>query len=189
MEPNVLIDTMRLLEKLKNTMRHSWTSAGRRESVAEHSWRLALLAVFVGDEFPNADICRLVRMCLLHDIGEAYTGDIPAFEKTEDDESTEDAAVRLFLSGLPEPYREEWSSLFAEMKAQLTLDAKIFRALDKLEAVLQHNEADISTWLPLEYDLQLTYGAAEADFSDYMRRLRQAAREDTLALIENSKNG
>ena len=187
MEPSVLIDTMRILERLKNTPRHSWTSAGRRESVAEHSWRLALLAVFVGDEFPEADIGRLIRMCLVHDIGEAYTGDIPAFEKTENDELTEDEAVQRFIKGLPEPYQEELASLFAEMNAQLTTEAKIFRALDKLEAVLQHNEADISTWLPLEYELQMTYGAAETEFSDYMRRLRQALRDDTAVIIDKRR--
>ena len=187
MEPRSLIDIMHILEKLKNVPRHSWMSSGRRESVAEHSWRLALLALFVGDEFPNADIGRIIRMCLIHDIGEAYTGDIPAFDKTEADESAEEKAVKSFLTALPEPYVCELTALFAEMKAQETPEAKIYRALDKLEAVLQHNEADISTWLPLEYELQMTYGTKETAFSDYLQRLRQVVRQDTAALIDRKR--
>jgi putative hydrolase of HD superfamily len=179
MEPVTLIGLMAILEKLKNETRHSWTSAGRRESVAEHSWRLALLAYFVRDEFPEADIDKVLRMCLLHDIGEAYTGDIPSFEKSARDEATEEQAIGSFLAGLPEPYRGDMTALFAEMAALETPESKIFLALDKLEAVLQHNEADISTWLPLEYSLQLTYGTAEIEFSDYMRRLKQELNEDS----------
>lgn len=187
MEPVKLIGLMGRLEKLKNETRHSWTSAGRRESVAEHCWRLALLAYFVRDEFPEADIDKVVLMCLLHDIGEAFTGDIPSFEKSARDEAVEEAAVRGFLADLPEPYRGDLSALFAEMAALETPESKIYKALDKLEAVLQHNEADISTWLPLEYSLQLTYGAAETEFSGYMRRLKKELNEDSKQKIENAR--
>jgi HD-GYP domain-containing protein (c-di-GMP phosphodiesterase class II) len=100
-----LIGIMGVLEKLKNMTRHSRTSAGRVESVAEHCWRLGLLAYFVRDEFPEADINRVVLMCLMHDIGEAFMGDIPAFEKTKEDESAEDDCGRGFLKSLPAPYR------------------------------------------------------------------------------------
>ncbi len=50
------------------------------------------------------------------------------------------------------------------MKERKTTEAKLYKALDKMEVVIQHNEADISTWLPLEYDLQLTYGEKETAF-------------------------
>ena len=81
MEAGKFLDLMHLAENLKNNTRHSWTSTGRRESVAEHSWRLTVMAYFVKDEFPEADIDRVIRMCMFHDMGEAFTGDIPAFEK------------------------------------------------------------------------------------------------------------
>ena len=45
-------------------------------------------------------------------------------------------------------------------------------ALDKLEAVIQHDESDISTWLPLEYDLQLEYGRENVQFSPYLQQLK-----------------
>lgn len=187
MDVRKLIDIMNIVEKLKNITRHSWTSTGRRESVAEHCWRLTLLAYFVKDEFPEADTYRVLLMCLLHDIGEAFTGDIPAFLKTEVHETTEAQEIGRFLGSLPEPYQAELTALFAEMTALKTPESKIAKALDKLEAVLQHNEADISTWLPLEYDLNLTYGSEEVGFSDYMTRLKQALNRDSIRKIEEQK--
>ena len=86
MEIRALLKALAAAEQLKNNTRHSWTSAGRHESVAEHSWRLALMAYFVKDEYPELDMDKVIRMCLIHDLGEAFTGDIPAFVKTEEDE-------------------------------------------------------------------------------------------------------
>ena len=147
MEAGKFLDLMHLAENLKNNTRHSWTSTGRRESVAEHSWRLTVMAYFVKDEFPEADIDRVIRMCMFHDMGEAFTGDIPAFEKKESHEQAERRCVEDWVSSLPEPYREDLRALYGEMEEQRTLEAKIFKALDKMEALISHNEADISTCL------------------------------------------
>lgn len=179
MEIRQFLNFLSAAEKLKCSTRHSYTSSGRHESVAEHSWRLALMAYLVKDEFPEADIDRVIQMCLFHDMGEAVTGDIPAFEKTSQHEEAEDAAASRLLEGLPEPYFGEVSGLFREMKEQQTTEAKLYKALDKLEALIQHNEADLSTWIPLEYDLQMTYGTKECSFSEYIHELRNAVREDS----------
>ena len=80
------IDFLNVIEKLKCNTRHSWTSSGRQESVAEHSWRLAVMAMLCADEYPTLDINKVIKMCLIHDFGEAITGDIPAFLKNDDDE-------------------------------------------------------------------------------------------------------
>ncbi|ROR29398.1 putative hydrolase of HD superfamily [Mobilisporobacter senegalensis] len=183
------LDLMSIAENLKNNTRHSWTSSGRHESVAEHSWRLGLMAYFMKDEFPEADINKVILMCLCHDLGEAITGDIPAFLKTESDESVENDAVSKLLDTIPQPYKEELSDLFAEMNGLETLEAKIYKALDKMEAIIQHNEADIATWLPLEYDLNLTYGTKEVEFSGYMKQLKQAINEDTMKKIDSQSDG
>ena len=66
---------------------------GRHESVAEHSWRIALMAFWLRDEFPQADMDKVIRMCLIHDLGECFTGDIPAFDKTAADEAAEEALL------------------------------------------------------------------------------------------------
>lgn len=184
MEPKAFLQVMHLAERLKNNTRHSWTSAGRHESVADHSWRLCLMALLVRDEFPQADMDKVLRMCVVHDLGEAFTGDIPTFEKNEEDERTEAALLRQWAEALPAPYNTELPALFDEMDALQTEEARIYKALDNLEAVIQHDEADIATWLPLEYDLQLRYGADKVQFSAYLRQLKAQIDAETNAKVE-----
>ena len=57
------------------------------------------------------------------------------------------------------------------------MEAKIVHALDKMETLIQHNEADIATWLPLEYDLQMTYGEKECMADPYLTKLREVIRQ------------
>lgn len=173
------IEIIHLAENLKNNTRHSWTSSGRHESVAEHTFRLTMMAYFMKDEFPKADIDKVIKMCIFHDIGEAFTGDIPAFEKNEKHEVIEDNKVKEWLSTLPNPYKDELIHLFKEMKEMKSEEARIYKALDKMEAIIQHNEAHISTWLPLEYDLQFTYGEKEVQFSGYMKLLKKEINKES----------
>ena len=184
MKPSELLEILSAAEKLKCNTRHSWTSTGRHESVAEHSWRIALMAMLLTPEFPGADMDKVIRMCLIHDLGEAFTGDIPAFEKTEADVQKEDAVFDAWVQTLPEETKAEFSALLAEMNAMETQEAKIYKALDKLEAVIQHDEADISTWLPLEYDLQLVYGKENVQFSPYFLSLKAEIDRWTKGKIE-----
>ncbi|WP_343342704.1 HD domain-containing protein [Terrisporobacter petrolearius] len=173
MNTATFLEILTVAEKLKCNTRHSWTSSGRHESVAEHSWRIALMALLMRDEFPKIDMDKVIRMCLIHDLGEAFTGDIPAFEKKEEDSEKEDEVFFKWIASFPSPYREEFTELLKEMNERKTDEAKIYKALDNLEAVIQHNEADISTWIPLEYDLQLTYGADKVGFSPYLKELKK----------------
>ena len=189
MEPRTLIEALAVAGWLKDVTRHCDTARGRRESVAEHSWRLTLLAYLVSDEFPEADLTKLLKMCLIHDLGEAFTGDIPSFEKTAANEAREDELLRGWVASLPEPFRAEMQALYAEMNACESLEARIYKALDNLEAVIQHNEAPLSTWLPLEYDLQMTYGTDKAAFSEYLTRLRDQVREDSRRKIAAGQAG
>ena len=173
MTPQMLLDILSVAERLKCTTRHCDTSSGRRESVAEHSWRTALFAMLLSGvkEFSGYDMDRVIRMCLIHDLGEAFTGDIPTFEKTAENEEKEFSALDDWIAGFPGPQRREFRTLFSEMKKLETPEARLYKAIDKIEAVIQHNESDISTWLPLEYELQKTYGKEEAQFSPWLRAL------------------
>ena len=110
-----LLNALHLAERLKNITRHCDTSGGRRESVAEHSWRLALLAYWMHDDFPELDIQKVIRMCLIHDLGEAFTGDIPSFDKTREDEAREEALLLDWVRTLPEPFATEMAALYREM--------------------------------------------------------------------------
>lgn len=188
MSEQEFMDFLHVAEKLKDFTRHSTTSGGREESVAEHSWRVSLMALLLEDEVEGADFNKIIRMCILHDLGEAITGDIPSFLKTEADSTHEDEVVFHLLGTLPEPQRGKCIALFEEMLGLETKEAKIYKALDKLEAVIQHNEAPLSTWLPLEYELNQTYGYAEAEGAhESILRLRHLAKEDTKTKISRGK--
>ena len=141
MDGRELLNALTVAERLKDTTRHCYTSGGRHESVAEHSWRLALMAYWVSDEFPELDMNKVIKMCLIHDLGEAFTGDITTFEKTAQDEQKETQLLFLWARSLPEPFGSEMCELYQEMDARETPEAKLYKALDNLEAVIQHNEA------------------------------------------------
>lgn len=187
MKQRELLNFLGRIERLKTNGRHSVTAGGVTESVAAHAWRLSVLAMLILPEFPEIDGDKLIRMCLIHDFGEAVTGDIPSFLKTKEHEETETDAVGALLSELPEPQRGELSALFAEMDALETKEARLYKALDKMEAVIQHNESDIVTWIPLEYDLQQTYGVENAAEFPYLKELRSLMIEDTKRKIEQTK--
>jgi putative hydrolase of HD superfamily len=122
-------------------------------------------------------------MCLIHDFGEAVTGDIPSFYKTADHEETEARAVRELVRELPTPMATEFIALYDEMDALETPEAKLFKALDNMEAVVSHNEASLDTWIPLEFSENLVYGEENAAWSDWTRGLRARLKADSEAKV------
>jgi putative hydrolase of HD superfamily len=187
MEARKLLDALMIAERLKDTTRHCYTSKGRHESVAEHSWMMTLMAFFMRDEFPEADMDKVIRMCIIHDLGECFTGDIPAFEKNQSHEQLEESLLYNWIRSLPEKYAAEMEETYKEMAERNTIEARIYKAIDSLEALIQHNLSDIATWIPKEYELNLTYADDKVAFSDYMKSLRQAIREDTINKIDEVK--
>ena len=188
MQPEKMLEFLSAVGNLKVIPRHCYTAPGRRESVADHSWRLALMAYLCAEEYPGIDLGKLLTFAAIHDLGESVTGDIPAFVKTEAQEEVEDRAIDRLVDTLPEPARSRLHDLFDEYEAQESLEARLCLALDKLEALHAHNESDIDTWLPLEYDLQLTYGAEAASFSPYTEELRAALNAATRRKIADAKS-
>ena len=112
MEVKELLKALTVAERLKDTTRHCYTSKGRRESVAEHSWRMTLMAFFMKNEFPEADTNKIIQMCIIHDLGECFTGDIPTFEKTKEHENTEENFLNDWMESLPENVRNEMIDLY-----------------------------------------------------------------------------
>ncbi len=184
MDHRIFLDFLHTAEKLKCNTRHSWTASGRQESVAEHSWRLALMALLCKNEYPEIDIQKEITMCLLHDLGEAITGDIPAFLKSNSDEIKESKAIDMIISALPQAEQQEFRSLFTEMEQIQTPEAKLWKSLDNMEALISHNEAPLSTWLPIEFTANLTYGDENCAWSPWTAELKRLIRNDSIRKIQ-----
>ncbi len=183
METREFLEILHVAERLKDTPRHCTTTKGRTESVAEHSWRLALMAFLLREEFPALDTDKVVQMCLIHDLGECFTGDIPTFRKTDADRRTEDTLLEGWVAALPAALAERMAALYEEMEAQQSGEARLYKALDKLEALIQHNESPLDTWSENEYELNKTYGFDAAAFSPWLTALRREIQRDTLEKI------
>ncbi len=187
MTPREVIDFLNIVAVLKTNTRHCYTQPGRKESVADHIWRTALIPMLIEKDFPDIDMNKVIRMVLIHDLGEAVTGDIPVFAKTDSNEETELVAIDNLMLNLPEDIRAEFKALYAEMLALETKEAKLYKALDNMEAVIAHNESPLSTWLPLEYELNLTYGEDKVAFSEWLKELKAECNKDTREKIEKGE--
>ena len=132
------------------------------------------MALLLRREFPELDMDKVVDMCLIHDLGECFTGDIPTFLKTGADREMEDSLLDQWVKSLPP-------------EAQETMEAKVYKAMDKLEAVIQHNESPLSTWSGNEYELNKTYAFDTVVFSDWLLDLRKEILSDTLAKMKTEK--
>jgi putative hydrolases of HD superfamily len=163
---------LRTAERLKSTPRSGWTTAGDRESVAAHTWRLSLMAAVLADRFPGIDLARLLKICLIHDLGEALHGDVPAPEQSPETgkAAREREDLQSVLAPLPGRLREELIALWDEYEAARTPEAQLAKGLDKLETILQHtqglNPADF------DYRFNLTYGQAYTAANPILAALR-----------------
>ena len=155
-----ILKVLELAERLKFELRHSYTSSGRQESVAEHTWRMALMAVLVEPLLKQrVDTSRLLKMIILHDLVEAEASDISALDVLRNPEikidkaRREKKAIENLRSALKDTNGQEIYDLFYEFEEKESYESKVANALDKLEVQLQHNHADISTWEEIEYDM------------------------------------
>ena len=158
-----VLEFLRAAERLKVVTRSAWTSAGQPESVAEHSWRLCLMAIVLHPSFPEVDLGRLLRICVVHDLGEALHGDVPAPEQAraiaegrgaKADEERRD--LLELLAPLAPDTRAEIVALWDEYEAAVTPEARLAKALDKLETILQHNQGRNPP--DFDYRFNLGYG-------------------------------
>ncbi len=174
------ISFIKQAELLKSVLREAWTSTGRRESTAEHSWRLALLAGLLAPSF-EVDQSKILMMCLVHDLGELYIGDISAASNPDEAQkhAEEERDVRQVLSLLPKEQEKELLSLWQEYNAGSTPEAKLVKALDKAETILQHNQGQNPS--DFDYGFNLTYGKQYFSGSPLLTRLREMLDAETAA--------
>jgi len=170
---------LRAAERLKTVTRSGWTSAGEQESVAEHTWRLCLMAMLLYGRTPGIDLARLLKMCLIHDLGEAIGGDVPAPAQQAGGNKAdrERADLLLLISPLPPELQNEIRELWDEYEAADSPEARLVKGLDKLETILQHtqgkNPADF------DYAFNLGYGQRYTAADPIMAALRARLDEET----------
>lgn len=172
-----LVAFIKRAEKLKTELRHSWLSdTNRQESVAEHSWMLALIAMTIFDSIDlELDRLKVMKMVTVHDLAEAITGDIPTFEKSKRKDQkykTEKAAIIAITQGLPKNISNEILGLWQEMEDNQTPEAKLAQCLDKIEVLIQHIIADIETWDDGDYGLGPYNKDEFFDFNPYLREFK-----------------
>ncbi|WP_220702146.1 HD domain-containing protein [Trinickia fusca] len=187
-----VLAAVRLAERLKYTLRHSWLSDGRHESVAEHSWRMSLMALLVAPHLDaNVDVEKLLKMVIVHDLVEAIAGDIPVFDVVNDStmrilkRKREDDAMKQIFEMLPEINGEEVERLWREFETSSSIEAKVAKALDKLEAQIQHNEAPLATWLDVERNLMHSL-EAYTSFDTFLDGIRSIVVDEAKSKIAES---
>lgn len=184
-DPDGILEFLRSAERLKATTRSAYTSDGAQESVAEHSWRLCLMAMLVAPEFPDVDVARLLRICIVHDLGEALGGDIPAPEQARrraadpaaDKSAQERADLRTLVAPLSPLQQDEIVALWDEYEAAETAEARLAKALDKLETILQHTQG--ANPPDFDYRFNLGYGRAHTRGHPLIEAMRTRLDDET----------
>ncbi|WP_268625373.1 HD domain-containing protein [Paenibacillus alvei] len=179
-----ILNVVNLGEKLKSELRHSWLSNGRQESVAEHTWRVSLMAMLIEPYLDQEiDTAKMLKMIIIHDLVEAEAKDIPAFDTMNNEQLREQKAqnemkaIQRIRETLKGDLGRDVYDLWIEFEHKQTYEAKVANALDKLEAQIQHNEADISTWIEIEYEMSFMMGK-HTDFSAVLSQLKELIEEE-----------
>jgi putative hydrolase of HD superfamily len=184
MAPSDLLGTLTFLreaERLKSVLRSAYTSTGQQESTAEHSWRLCLMAMVFESEFANLDFGKVLKMCVLHDLGEALHGDIPAILQHQSPHKSEQerADLQTLMQTLPAGVADVFLALWDEYENASSPEARIVKGLDKLETILQHNQGDNPP--DFDYGFNLGYGQKYMDAHPLLRQIRGLLDADTSA--------
>lgn len=176
-------------EKLKSVLRSAHTSTGRIESTAEHSWRLCLMAMVFEDELAGMDMLKVLKMCLVHDLGEALHGDVPAVEQDRhpDKSEREKADLMELTRSLDAAQRTAILALWQEYEDAATPEARAVKALDKLETILQHNQG--LNPRDFDYAFNLHYGRKHTSADPLFASMRSLLDEGTRLRMTRAGDG
>lgn len=175
-----VLDFLRAAEALKTATRSGYTTTGERESVAEHTWRLCLMALVLRSGFPEVDFARVIGICIVHDLGEAIGGDVPAPEQARRGASKsadERRDLLTLVASLPPAQRDEIVALWDEYEGGATPEARLAKGLDKLETILQHTQG--ANPHDFDYRFNLTYGRQHTANHPLLAQLRAILDEET----------
>lgn len=138
------------IDKEKNILRQTHLSGhGRRENDSEHAWHMAIMAYLL-KEYSNEeiDICKVMIMCLIHDIVEIDAGDTYCYdeEAKKTQAAREAAAKERIFSLLPEDQKKELIALFDEFEAFETPESKFAHSMDNFQPLILNNSNDGNDW-------------------------------------------
>ena len=171
---------MREAERLKSVLRSGFNSTGRPESTAEHTWRLCLMAMVFESEFKELDFSKVLKLCVLHDLGEALHGDVPAVEQHQNPEKSaiERADLQALMQPLPGALFADFMSLWEEYENASSPEARMVKGLDKLETILQHNQG--ANPPDFDYAFNLGYGQKYMAAHPLLQQIRTLLDAETL---------
>ena len=170
---------IREAERLKNVQRSAHTSTGKQESTAEHTWRLCLLAMVFESEFAGIDFGKLLKICVVHDLGEAISGDIPAVKQVNRPNKSvqERADLVTLLTPLPDTLHAEFLALWDEYETAASPEARLVKGLDKIETIIQHNQGKNPD--DFDYAFNLSYGQQQMAAHPLFGQIRALIDADT----------
>ncbi len=193
MDKKKILEFIHYSEKLKDELRHNWTSKDRQESVAEHSWRLAVLAILFNKRLEKKlDIEKVLKMITIHDFGEIVAGDVPAYDKKgkQEQEKIEKQSMKKLNSLFNLKEVEEIIELWNEFEKLETLEAKFVKALDKIEVRIQHNESKMTRWNDIEFPRRQYVADKWCEYDNFLKDFNELVKKESEEKIksESDKN-
>ncbi len=166
-------------EALKTVLRSAHTSTGRRESTAEHTWRLCLMAMVFADGLGPVDLAHVLQLCVVHDLGEAVHGDIPATVQhaVADKSERERRDLLQLMQPLPQALQARVLALWEDYEFGRSREARLVKALDKLETLIQHNQG--ANPAGFDYAFNLDYGRKHTAAEPLMAAIRELVDAQT----------
>lgn len=148
-----ILQFLNKIEKLKTVKRKiSISDNSRKESPAEHTWRVAIMAMILHRELKlEIDLLRTLEIILVHDIIECTAGDVWILDKNDKNKHNQQQKKELqaaeeIYAQLPGKIGVELKELWLEYENQTSQEAKFAKALDKIEVIIQRKDLGIDNW-------------------------------------------
>ena len=163
-----ILTFLKRCKALETTERYKVSMSKNRNTVAEHSWRLALMVLIIATECKiRIDMNRALSLSLLHDIAESETGDIDAIEQIKGGDGVlrkksemEEIVMRKMTRDVS--FGDWIFNMWQEYEDQRTIEAKFVKALDKIEGFLHISEVGVEAYIPKEFHADYANKAVEA---------------------------
>jgi len=188
-----ILNFIHLAEKLKIERRNGYTSQNIQESVADHCWRVSLLVLLLAPYLGRKiDVEKALKLSVIHDLAEIITGDFPyyIFENNlklrEKKFYNELEAIQSLKNHLPKKIGDEIFNLWKEFEDGLSYESKFVNALDKIEAQVQHNEADFKNWN--KHDLKYASNLLDkyCEFDPFLQKFKAFVQKESQDKIEKN---